>query len=225
MVNELTQFVIVEGRSCWPCNRRFRCSWKNLGKVSRTPTLRRAMVYPFLSLRAVALIVGVLLIALHGLAIAQSHSVRPWLKNLPRSMSAGTVLLALDALWAFLLIYFMDLGEFSHLRKPLLILIPIAAVLTYKFVDEFLAVRALGILLLLAAEPLLEAAFLRPETSRLLLVSLAYAWAVLGMFWVGMPYLLRDQIEWVGKTETRWKIACGAGLFYGVVMCATALIG
>ena len=35
---------------------------------------------------------------------------------------------------------------------------------------------ALGMIALLAAEPILEAAFLRPETSRLLVVVLAYVW-------------------------------------------------
>ncbi len=79
--------------------------------------------------------------------------------------------------------------------------------------------------LLLVAEPVLEAAFLRPETSRLLLVVLAYAWATLGMFYVGMPYLLRDQISWLQKTDARWRAACLAGLAYGVavLICSATL--
>jgi hypothetical protein len=181
------------------------------------------MIYTFVTLRAVGMLVGILLIALHGFALWRGRYMRPWLSALPRSKAVGTVLLALDTIWAFLLIYFMDLGEFSHLRGKLLIVIPVAAVLAFKFVDEFLAVRALGILLLLAAEPLLEATFLRPETSRLLLVVLAYAWAVLGMFWVGMPYLLRDQIAWVQKSDSRWRLACEAGLIYGIAVFAASL--
>src|SRR5438105_2074586 len=166
------------------------------------------MVYPFLSLRVVGLIVGILLVALHGVAIAKAAGVRAWLKSFPRSKSVGTALLAIDAIWAFLLIATMDLGEFTYLRNKLLIVIVVATFLTWKFVDEFLSVRALGMLLLLAAEPMLEATFLRPETSRLVLVVLAYAWVVLGMFWVGMPYLLRDQIGWLQKSDTRWKASC-----------------
>jgi hypothetical protein len=182
------------------------------------------MIYTFVSLPTVGLIVGVLLIALHGFALLRPRYVRPWLTSLPRSKAIGTVFLALDTIWAFLLIYFMDLGEFSHLRGKLLLVIPVAAVLTFKFVDEFLAVRALGILLLLAAEPVLEATFLRPESSRLLLVTLAYAWAVLGMFWVGMPYLMRDQIAWLQKSDSRWRLACEAGLVYGIAVLAAALV-
>jgi hypothetical protein len=175
-------------------------------------------------LRVVGLIVGILLVIAHGIAIAKSADARAWLKSFPRSKSIGTVLLAIDAIWAFLLIANMDLGEFTYLRNKLLIVIVVATGLAWKFVDEFLAVRALGMLLLLAAEPVLEAAFLRPETSRLLFVVLAYAWAVIGMFWVGMPYVLRDQIGWVSRTDARWRTACGAGIVYGASVLVSAAL-
>src|SRR6266480_3049969 len=86
-----------------------------------------------------------------------------------------------------------------------IVVLPIGYALVLRFVDEFLAVRALGILCLLAAEPLLEAAFFRYETSRLFLTALAYLLIVAGLFWVTMPYLLRDQINWSAKSNTRWR--------------------
>ena len=78
-------------------------------------------------------------------------------------------------------------------------------VLVLRFVEEFLAVRALGILCLLAAEPLLDSAFLRYETSRLLVTVFAYLLVVAGLFWVTMPYLLRDQINWSARSAFRWR--------------------
>ena len=47
---------------------------------------------------------------------------------------------------------------------------------------------------------------------------------VKGMFWVGKPYLMRDQIAWVVADKKRWQIACGAGLAYGIVMLICALL-
>jgi hypothetical protein len=91
-------------------------------------------------------------------------------------------------------------------------------------VDEFLSVRALGILLLLLAEPVLEAAFLRAESSRLLLVCLAYVWIVIGMFWVALPYLMRDQIAWLLKSNSRWTAACLGGIVYGVAILISAAL-
>jgi hypothetical protein len=95
--------------------------------------------------------------------------------------------------------------------------------LMLKYTPEFLAARATGMLLLLAAEPVLEAAFLRPEAGRYLLVVLAYGWIIAGLFWVGMPYLLRDQIAWASKSDSRFRVLSIAGLLYGATLCAWGL--
>src|SRR5207245_4421226 len=107
-----------------------------------------------------------------------------WLKRFPRSGIAGVVLLTLTLLWSFWLLATMEMGEFASFRRPLLIALPIGYVLVLRFVEEFLAIRALGILCLLAAEPLLEAAFFRNETSRLLVTVFAYLLILRGLFWV-----------------------------------------
>jgi hypothetical protein len=178
-----------------------------------------------LSLHTVGLIVGFLLLAIHVIALILPEQAKGWLVKLPRSKPLGIGLLAVDSLWSFWLVSNMDLGEFSQYRTWLQIGIPIAFVLTMTFVDEFFAVRALGMLALLAAEPVLSAAFLRPEISRLLLVILAYVWLTLGLFWVGMPYVLRDQINWLTKTGSRFRALTLAGLVYGLVVlvCAVAV--
>jgi len=58
-------------------------------------------------------------------------------------------------------------------------------------------VRALGALLLLVAGPVLTAAFLQPQASRLLLPILAYAWIIVGMYFIGMPFLMRNWTSWI----------------------------
>ena len=180
------------------------------------------MIYSF-SLHNVGLLVGLLLIALHAVALIHAQGVKQLLRGFPRSRVTGAILLTLDAVWAFALVAQIDLGEFTGYRQIFLAIIAVGYVLTLLFVEEFLAVRALGMFCLLAAEPLLDAAWMRPESSRLLLSVLAYAWATLGLFWVGMPYLLRDQIEWLTKTELRWRLAALGGLAYGVAVLVAAL--
>ena len=181
-----------------------------------------AMIYSF-SLHSVGLLVGLLLIALHVVALLHPGTVQQALRRFPRSKEAGWVLFTVDAVWAFALVTTIDLGEFTAYRNIFLAIIGAGYFLTLFFVEEFLASRALGMFCLLAAEPLLEAAFLRPETSRLLLTVLAYAWATAGLFWVGKPYLLRDQIEWVSKTSLRWRLAALGGAAYGAVILLVAL--
>src|SRR5205814_3078698 len=136
-------------------------------------------------------------------------------RSLPRSRIAGIVLLTLALLWSLWLLATIEMGEFASLRRPLLIALPIGYVLILRFVDEFLAVRALGILCLLGAEPLIDAAFLRYELTRLVVTVFAYLLVIAGLFWVTMPYLLRDQVNWSTGTNMRWRLINGAALIYG----------
>ena len=179
-------------------------------------------IYEF-SLRSVGLVVGVIVLAMHLIALIRPAKSKDWLVQFPRSKPFGIAILAVDALWALWLVTTTDLGEFAWVRTYLQFGVPIGFVLTLMFVDEFLAVRALGMFALLAAEPMLSSAFLRPEIARLLLVAFAYVWLTLGLFWVGMPYLLRDQISWVTRTGTRFRAAALAGAVYGLALLVCAI--
>lgn len=175
------------------------------------------MIYA-LKLETALFLTGLVLILGHALALWKAAEVQTWLKKFPRSLGIGRVLLVVATAWSWYLINTIDLGEFDNWRGRLLVIIPVAGALTWMYVEEFLAVRALGMVTLLLAEPLLEAAFLRPEMSRLFLVSLVYVWILLAMFWIGMPYTLRNQISWVASHEKRWRAAAYAGLAYGTLL-------
>jgi len=181
------------------------------------------MIYDF-SLRSVGLVVGLGLIVAHAIALATPEQTKSWLKDFPRSRPLGIILCTLAALWAFWLAATMDLGEFSPNRTLICGVVIAGAIMVPLFAEEFLAVRALGILALLAVEPLLGAAFLRPEQTRLFLVVLAYAWAIAGLLCVGAPYLLRDAIGWVTAKPGRYRMVAWAGVAYGVLLLVVSLL-
>lgn len=181
------------------------------------------MIYN-LSLQTTGLAAGILLIVSHTFGLISIPGSIKMAVSFPRSRPAATVLLVIAAVWSFLLVRHIDLGEFSRLRNVMLLGIVVGSILSWMYVEEFLAVRALGMLLLLAAEPLLESAVLREQPTRILLSSLAYAWVVAGLFFVGMPYLLRDAICWVSADTQRWRLAAVAGLLYGVAVTVSATL-
>jgi len=180
------------------------------------------MIY-HLSLQTAGFIAGALLVLFGLPGLVRPNLVQNFAKRLPRSHMAGVVLLTIDLAWSFWLLATMEMGEFSTFRRPLLIALPIGYVLVLRFVDEFLAARALGILCLLAAEPLLEAPYFHYEASRLFVTVLAYLLVIAGLFWVTMPYLLRDQINWSARSNTHWRFIHGIALLYGVVILALAI--
>ena len=180
------------------------------------------MIYN-LTLQTAGFVAGLVLILISLPGLFSPSAAGSIAKKLPRSRAAGIILLAAAFVWTFWLLATMEMGEFSSFRRPLLIALPVGFVLVVCFVEEFLAVRALGILCLLAAEPLLEAAFFRYETTRLFVTVFAYILIIAGLFWVTMPYLLRDQINWSTQSSGRWRTLHAIIAAYGAVVLILAV--
>jgi hypothetical protein len=190
--------------------------------------------YEHLSLFTTGIILSVWLIGCHALMLARPAMVRDFLKRFPRNQALGQILLGIGLAWFWLLIapdnmglfssLAMDLGEFNGAKPLLRILVPVSMFLVATSVRDFLAVRALGVVGLMAASPLLESAFLKDPASRLLVPIYAYALLTASMFCVGMPYLFRDALNWASADSKRWTLFSLAGLGYGVATLVCALV-
>ncbi len=179
---------------------------------------------PGIPLKVMGILLGVWLIASHAIALTKPDLVKPWLKGFPRNEKIGTVLVIIAFAWTFVVWSCMDLGEFFKIEKPVQMILVAGCVGVIVYVKEFLAVRSLGFLMILAAAPILDSAFLKEPQTRLLIVALAYVIALKGMFWVGMPYLMRDQINWVLAKDKRYQIGALAGAVYGLVVLVCAVV-
>ncbi len=85
----------------------------------------------------------------------------------------------------------MPLGRFDVFKPYLGVLTPVAIALVGWAMDDLLAARALGAVLLLAPAPILDAARWHPSPWRLVVTVLAYAMAVKGAVLVMSPHLFR----------------------------------
>ncbi len=190
--------------------------------------------YQLLSLFTTGLVLAIWLIGIHALMLAKPVEVQAFLKKFPRNDQLGQILLGIGLAWFWLLIaptglgklsaLTMDLREFNGAKRLLQWGVPITLVLVCRSVRDFLAVRALGLLGLMVAAPLLGAAFLKDPSSRLLVPIFAYAVLTASLFCVGMPYLFRDAVTWVTADQKRWTLCSLAGLGYGIatLVCAIA---
>lgn len=196
----------------------------------RTPILHP---YELLPLDVAGYILGGILILGHLVALLCPEKVQGFLKQAPRNETLGQILLAIGLFWFFLLVapegdgilnsLRVDMGGFEGIVPWLQICTPVAFFLLIFKLKEFLFVRSLGVLCLLFVAPLLKAAYLQEPMTRLLIPIWCYAVILLSLFWIGKPYLLRDQVAWVTATPGRWKLMAYGGLSYGVAILVCAL--
>jgi hypothetical protein len=177
----------------------------------------------FVSLKLVALVVGLFYLATHLVGALAPRPTLPLLRALPRNRTIGVVLMLAATIWFVTLTGLMDLGELSNMRGQLMAVWAVAGILMAIFVPEFLSLRALGCLLLLAAAVILDAAFLVLTPARYVMTLLAYGWVVLGMILVYSPHLGRDAILYMTATTRRCQFAAWPGVAFGLLLIVLAL--
>ena len=175
-------------------------------------------------LKGTGIVVALGLLASHLWAMKNAAKTQAFFKAFPRNYSWGVILLIIDTIWSVFALSNMDMGEFFNMRRTFILVTIGGSIAVMIYVREFLAVRALGALMLLVAGPVLTAAFLQPQMSRLLLPILAYVWIIVGMYFIGMPFLMRDWVNWLLAKPQRWNLAVYSGIGYGAVLLAAAIL-
>ncbi|RRJ96487.1 hypothetical protein Ga0100231_021835 [Opitutaceae bacterium TAV4] len=176
-----------------------------------------------MSLLLATLLPGLALLALGGLFLTNNSLFTASLRRLPRSRRAAAVFFCLGAAWFLWNVWHLSPADFGEYRKPLTFAFAIIAVLSWLYVPEFLAVRGLSILVLLAASPLLHAAYQEYEhPARLFMVTLVFAGILLALWLGAQPYKLRDFIEWLYRTPGRSRALGAACIGYGALLSIIA---
>lgn len=186
-------------------------------------------IYETLSLAPTGFTMGMVLMLLSLYVMLFPEKFRRQLSSVHAKSSAGTVLLGIDFIWVALLLFKADwnplcmpLFEFENFRGILLLLCPLVWFVMSSMAKEQLFARALGFFLLLLAIVPMSAAFLQDPSSRILIPLWWYPVLTLAMFWVGKPYLFRDEMAWLVQ---RPRLIGSIALFnfvYGLVICTCA---
>jgi len=164
-----------------------------------------------MSLTVATLIPALLLLAL-GAALTSGHTaVTAGLKAFPRSSSAAVVFFGAGAIWFLYEVWHLSPADFGEYRTFLAIGFAGVALLSFKYVPDFLAVRGLAVLVLMGAMPLLEAAYMHYEQpQRLFMVSVVYMAIALAIYLGASPFRLRDFFEWLFQRPARGRVLGGS---------------
>jgi hypothetical protein len=174
-----------------------------------------------MSLSLATLLPG-LLLAVSGLSLSLNLPlVVASLKALPRSSVASLVLFGGGVLWFLVLVANMREADriIGSSNAPWVVAFAALGVLSMKYVPDFLAVRGLSILVLLAAWPLLQAAFMEyGAPQRLFMVTFVFVAIVAALYLAAVPYRLRDFFQWLFARPERARALGGGLLAYGLVL-------
>ncbi|MEM1157863.1 MAG: hypothetical protein AAF649_05600 [Verrucomicrobiota bacterium] len=171
-----------------------------------------------LTLTQVSLILGGFITAIYSWCLWQPKQAQDVLTAFPRHYPTGVVMTLLATVWFLWLLKTMDLMEYTVHRPKFLIGFGTLGVAAIFYLKDFLAVRALAVILVLFGKVLLDAAFLRDETSKFLITVLAYLIIIKGMVYTAWPYLMRDTLAWIYADEKRSKWVFGSGLVMGLTV-------
>lgn len=176
-----------------------------------------------MTLTLATLICGLLLVAL-GLPLLLNHSgFTAVLKAFPRSPAAAYLFFGTGAAWFLYAIWHLSPADFGEYKTYLFIGFFLVAVLAFKCVPDFLAVRGLATLILMGAMPLLEAGYMNFAHPQIVVYKIAVYLAIAGAVWLGaQPWRLRDFIYWIFVRPKRAQ-ALGGGLAgYGLLVTFVA---
>lgn len=169
-----------------------------------------------MSLATLSLICGGACVAAGAALVVSPGAARGGLAAFPRSRPAAWILTAIALAWVAWIVYHARLGRFDTLKPWIWVAGPVAFGLTVVFVDELLAARALGGLLLLAANPILQAARVNDSPWSVVVSAFTYVLIVAGIAWMLGPYRFRRWTAWL-TDGARARVT-------GTVLASTGLV-
>jgi hypothetical protein len=175
------------------------------------------------SLSTLALVLGGGFAALHLPGLLSPARFRDAARGFPRNTAIGCILTLLATAWFVHYVSLETVSDFANIKTPLCIFFGAVGVATCIFVRDFLAVRGLAVFLLVLAKLTVDTARMADSDWRLVLVSWAYVWVLLGMWLTVSPWRLRDWIAWTTASESRTRAVSALRVAFGLFVAALGL--
>ena len=146
-------------------------------------------------------------------------------RRFPRNLPVGIALMLLATAWFAWNVNVEPIADFSAFKPYMLGAFIAVGILSCIFVQDFLAVRGLAVLLLLLAKTMLDTG--RPHLGEspwvLVIQGWAYVFAVLGIWFTVTPWRLRDIIYWATASEARTRLLSGIRLAFALLVLTLGL--
>ena len=144
-------------------------------------------------------------------------------RKFPRNTPIGYVLIGIATVWFLYYLKQESVADFASMKPVLFVLFAAVGLGTCVFVQDFLPVRGLAVLLMLLAKLLVDSARWVDTEWRLVLTTLAYFWVVAGMWFTISPWRLRDILIWATASDARVRMGSMIRLGLAVLLVVLGL--
>jgi hypothetical protein len=146
-------------------------------------------------------------------------------RKFPRSLPWGVALMVLGTAWFLWNLSGESIADFASYKNILFAGFAGVGLGACVFVQDFLAVRGLAVVLLLLARLMVDTG--RPALEQTQWVLVIQAWAyvlvVAGIWFTVSPWRLRNFLAWGTANEHRIKVGCGLRLAFGLFVAGLGL--
>src|ERR1017187_10033686 len=176
-----------------------------------------------LSLLSILLGLGVGLPQVYGLA--KPAQLAAAARKFPRNLPIGIALMLLGTAWFVYNVNIEPIADFSAFKPYMMAGFIAVGIGSCIFVQDFLAVRGLAVVLLLLAKLMLDTG--RPHIGEspfvVFIQAVAYVYVVLGIWLTITPWRLRDFINWATATDARTRLLSGVRLAFAAFVLILGL--
>jgi len=146
-------------------------------------------------------------------------------KKFPRNLPVGILLMLLGTAWFVWNVNLEPIADFSAFKPYMIAGFIAVGVLSCVYVQDFLAVRGLAVVLLLLGKLMVDTG--RPHLGESSFVLVIQAWAyvlvVAGIWFTVTPWKFRDLVAWATASETRTRLLSGVRLAFAVFVLVLGL--
>jgi hypothetical protein len=178
---------------------------------------------PDVTLSTLAVVLGliVLLPSLYG--VLKPAAFADAARKFPRATPVGYALTLLGTAWFLYYVHLEAVADFASMKKIFFLVFSAVGIGTCIFVRDFLPVRGLAVLFLLAAKLMVDTARWAESDWRLVISIWAYVLVVAGIWFTVSPWRLRDLLNWANATESRTRLTSGVRVVFGLFVIVLGL--
>ena len=178
-----------------------------------------------MKLSLLSILLGLVVSVPQIFGLARPEQFAAAVRKFPRNLPIGILLMWLGTAWFVWNVYVEPISDFTTFKPYMMAGFMAVGILSCFFVQDFLAVRGLAVVMLLLAKLMLDTG--RPclgESPFVLVIQIwAYLLVITGIWFTVTPWKLRDILNWATANESRIIVGSSIRLAFAVFVLLLGL--